>query len=102
MLRKPSRLFTSLTMQPLVAGVEMRFLVLNVGVGAVMVAVFMAFWWIPLIWVGHQALKAMGRADPFMRSVYIRYRAQADRYEPWPEGQPRRGLRPGGAGRMTL
>ena len=102
MLREPSTVYVGLTELPLVAGVELRLLMLNVGFGAFFLIAFKTPWFLPLSWIAHQAAKAMTRKDPYLRQMYIVYAAQADRYEPWPDIAPRRGLRLIGWGRGRL
>lgn len=93
---------TGLLRPMLLAGVEPRLFLLNVGVMTVMLVLLNAWYWIILAWMLHQALKALTRSDPAARHIYIRYQQQADHYEPWPESRPRSGLRPQGAGRGRL
>lgn len=101
-LRPPSRVYTGLAEPMLVAGAEPRLLMLNVAVCMMMLWLFKAWWWIGCTWIIHQALKSLTRTDPFVRRVYLVYQRQADRYEPFPEKSPRRGLRPIGFGRGVL
>jgi type IV secretory pathway VirB3-like protein len=49
---------------------------------------------VPLSFVMHKVLQIMGKKDPFLRRIYLIYMRQADRYEPWPEKQPKRARRP--------
>lgn len=98
MLRPPSKVYQGLAQPILIAGVEPNLILLNVGVLFFFVIVLRASWWVVawagVAWVIHQALKAVNRADPFARRVYLVYQLQADRYEPYPEPFPRRGRRP--------
>ena len=98
-MRAPSVVYQSMAQPPLVAGVEPRLMVLNVGVG--FVVTFLFKWWflVGAVWLIHHALKALSKNDPFVRRIYVLYQRQADRYEPWPELTPRRGLRPLNIGR---
>jgi type IV secretory pathway VirB3-like protein len=98
-MRAPSVVYLSMAQPPLIAGVEPRLMVLNVGIGFIVTV--MLKWWVLLavIWVTHHALKALSKNDPFVRNIYIIYQRQANRYEPWPEAAPRRGLRPINFGR---
>lgn len=98
-LREPSVVYRGLAEPVLIAGAEPRLILLNVGVMMFMLITVKAWWWAAITWVGHQALKALSKSDPFVRTVYLVYQRQADRYEPWPERAPRRGLRPTGYGR---
>lgn len=93
-LRPPSKVYVGLAEPLLVAGTEPQLLMLNTGVFLFFLASFKAWWWIGASWLIHQAMKAMSKSDPFARVIYITYQAQADRYEPYPESLPRRGLRP--------
>lgn len=102
MIRQPSKVYVGLTEVPLVAGVELNLLLLNVGFSLFFLFAFKTGWFLPLSWIAHQAMKAMTRRDPFMRAMYIVYARQGDRYEPWPEIAPRRGLRLIGWGRGRL
>lgn len=98
-MRAPSVVYLSMAQPPLVAGVEPRLMMLNVGVGLIITV--MLKWWalVAVIWLNHHALKALSKNDPFVRRIYVVYQGQADRYEPWPEPTPRRGLRPINFGR---
>lgn len=102
MLRPPSQVRIGLTTPVLVAGAEPRLIMLNMGILVFMFMILHAWWWIGVTWIVHQALKALAKSDPFARLIYIRYQMQANRYEPWPDARPRRGLRPLGAGRGRL
>lgn len=102
MLRPPSRVRAGLVRPIQIAGVEPKLLMFNVMLALMMLAMLHLWWWIIVTWVIHQAFKAMGRSDASMRLFYIRYANQSDRYEPWPESNPRMGLRPVGAGRGRL
>lgn len=93
-LRAPSKLYVGLATPPLIAGTEPQLLMLNVGLFLFMLTSFKAWWWFLVSWVIHQMMKSMSRGDPFMRSIYLIYMRQSDRYEPYPEAQPRRRLRP--------
>lgn len=101
-LRQPSRVYTGLAEPILVMGAEPRLLMLNVGFLILMLMIFKAWWWPIATWIIHQALKSMSKSDPFVRRVYLMYQRQADRYEPFPEGNPRRGLRPADMGRGVV
>lgn len=101
-LRRPSKLYTGLASPPLIAGTEPQLLMLNVGVFLFMFISFKAWWWLGVAWVMHQLMKSMSKGDPFMRSVYLVYMRQADRYEPYPEAMPRRRLRPVRFGRGVV
>lgn len=78
----------------LIAGVEQRLLMLNIGILALIVWLFKFLWWPVLTWVAHQVLKALHRKDPEIRGVYLVYMRQADRHEPWVDPRARRNLRP--------
>lgn len=103
---RDDRVFPALSRPPLLAGVDPKLLVVNYGfvlLGMLLfrdlriVAVF------AVLAVGvHLFLQGIFRRDPWMRMIYIRYMRQSDRYDPWPEIEPRRGLRPIGFGRGTL
>jgi len=87
----------------LIAGVEQRLLLLNIGLLALIVWLFKFLWWPVVTWLIHQFLKSLHRKDPHVRGVYLVYMRQGDRYEPWPEPRPRRNLRPeDGYGRGAL
>lgn len=98
-LRPPSKVYTGLAEPLLVAGAEPRLLMLNVGLCMFMMISLKAWWWPACAWLIHQVLKSLTKSDPFVRSIYLVYQRQADRYEPFPEKQPRRGLRPLDLGR---
>lgn len=82
----------------LIGGVEPKLLTMNLAVAFFMVFSLKFYWWIPVTWVIHQISKNLTKNDPFARVVYMTYQLQADRYEPYPESNPRRGLRPKGMG----
>lgn len=100
-MRKASTVYRGLAEPMLVAGAEQSLLVINVGIAMFMVTSFRGwgFFWIPVAWLIHQALKAMCARDPFVRKIYTVYHRQADRYEPWPDTKPVRGHRPPGFGK---
>lgn len=99
-------MFKGLDTPVLIAGVDPKLLTLNVGIYLFLVVTLKAW---PVIvlggllsWMAHKLLQSLSRKDPFLRVIYIRYANQANRYEPWPEAQPKRGLRPVGFGRGNL
>jgi len=95
----PTKVRQGLTEQFLVAGVEPRLLMLNVGF---FLFIFLLFRSIPAVVVtwgliallAHMAMKPMSKADPFLRRIYLRYSQQANRYEPWPTDDGARSRRP--------
>lgn len=93
-LRSPSKVYVGLASPPLIAGTEPQLLMLNIGFYLFVLTSFKAWWWLAISWVIHQAMKSMSKSDPFTRGIYLVYQRQADRYEPYPEAQPRRRLRP--------
>lgn len=103
---RDERVFQGLVTPILLGGVDPKLMMLNVGVYLFLVVTFKA-WQVIVVggvvaWVTHKLLQALNRRDPYLRLIYIRYANQADRYEPWPEPQPKRGLRPIGFGRGNL
>lgn len=101
---RDERVYVGLSTPPLVGGVDFKLLILNIGLTGFVFILFGAgaWWWIGVTWVIHKLLKNLSKNDPFLRQTYIRYAQQADRYEPWPEQNPRRSLRPIGYGRGSL
>lgn len=93
-LRQPSKVYTGLAEPILIGGAEPQLLRLNVGLLVFIVIVFKTFWWVPVTWLLHQAIKSLSKDDPFIRGIYMTYQAQADRYEPYPEKSPKRRNRP--------
>lgn len=103
----PSRVRQGLTEQFLVAGVEPRLLLLNVGFFLFVFVLFRSYLPVVVIWgvlafILHQALKPASKRDPFLRRIYLRYQMQADRYEPFPASDARLNKRPVGFGHGTI
>lgn len=103
----PSRVRQGLTEQFLVAGVEPRLLLLNVGFFLFVFVLFRSYMPVVAIWAVlaffiHQALKPASKRDPFLRRIYLRYQMQADRYEPYPAIDARLNKRPVGFGHGTI
>lgn len=103
---RDERVFPTLSKPPLLAGVDPKLLVVNYGFVLLVMLLFrdlriVAVFGILAVGV-HLFLQGIFRKDPWLRPIYIRYMRQADRYDPWPEIEPRRGLRPIGFGRDTL
>jgi type IV secretory pathway TrbD component len=85
-----------------IGGVEDRLAILN-GTFAAAIVMGLGLW--PYIAVAvalHLVLARLTRRDPFTRRIYMRYNAQADRYDPWPHARQRCNRRPQGFGRATL
>jgi len=94
MLRPPGKLYIGLTQPPMIGGVEKRLFFLNWGVALLSVIFFKAFWGLPAALLVHLFLKRISKDEPFLRGMYIAFQYQSDRYEPFPESRPKRGLRP--------
>lgn len=108
-------IFEVLTRTELVAGVEPRLWLFNLGLG------WLFFMMILMMELGfrrtllavallagamflfHWFLRAILRHDPLTRAAYtLRYQYQADSYDPWPQLRLQRNPRPYGFGRGTL
>lgn len=108
-------IFEVLTRTDLVAGVEPRLWVFNLGLGWLF---FMMIMMMELglrrtalattllalaMWLFHLFLRAICRHDPLTRAAYtLRYQYQADIYDPWPHLRLQRNPRPYGFGRGAL
>lgn len=101
MTHRPSRVYTCLTDPVLIAGVEPLLLAMNVNLGLGMLIIFKSVWVVAGMFVLHLILRSLCKKDPFTREIYMAFRLQADRYEPWPEPNPKRGKRPLKFGRGT-
>ena len=83
-------------------GVEDKLAIMNATV-AVAIVMGLGLWpYIPAAMALHLVLARVTRRDPFTRRIYMRYNAQADRYDPWPQARQRRNCRPPGFGRAML
>jgi len=82
-------------------GVEPVFLILNVTLLLLGIVVFKlkGLVFIVVTYIVHKLLQSISKNDVFTRHIYTAYHFQADRYEPWPESQPKRGHRPIDLGR---
>lgn len=98
-LRPASKVYVGLAEPLLVAGVEPQLLRLNLGFYAFIFILFKAWWFFAITWLIHQVLKSVSKKDPFLRRAYLKYQRQSDRYEPYPESNPKRLLRPVDLGR---
>jgi type IV secretion system protein VirB3 len=103
---RDERVFPALSRPSLVAGVDPKLLVVNYGFVLLVMLLFRDLRIVAVFAVlaaaAHVFLRGIFRKDPWLRPIYIRYMRQADRYDPYPEIEPRRGLRPIGFGRGTL
>jgi type IV secretory pathway TrbD component len=85
-----------------IGGVEDKLAIMN-GTFAVAIVMGLGLWlYLPVAIAMHLILARMTRRDPFTRRIYMRYNAQADRYDPWPHARQRRNRRPEGFGRSLL
>lgn len=96
---RTSHVYGALMGQVTIDGAEYRLVMLNIGVLLFML-MSLRFWqWIPVAFLIHMMLKQFGRQDPQASRIYVRYSAQADRYDPW-SPVIRTERRPFGFGRM--
>lgn len=88
--------YRSLAVPVLIDGAEPRLMLVNIGLAAFFVVTLKTFGlaFLPVSWGLHKVIQVMGKKDPFLRRAYLVYMRQADRYEPWPEKQPKRSRRP--------
>jgi len=101
-VREPSVVYTALSTPMLLLGGEFRLVVFNAGFYLFMLILIKAWWWFPVTWLVHQFLKSITKNDPWLRKIYLVYMKQSNRYEPFPESAPKRGLRPIGCGRGAV
>jgi type IV secretory pathway TrbD component len=83
----------------LVAGVDYRLCMINLGVLMMMLLSFRFWYWVPVALLVQLLLKQLAASDHQMRKVYVRYTMQADSYDPWPHQRQKLGFRPRGFGR---
>ena len=112
---RQSLIYEVLTRADLVAGIEPRLWVFNIGLGwlffmmiammelglkhTLMAALVLVF----VMFVFHWFLRALCRRDSLARAAYtLKYQYQADTYDPWPHTKLKRNPRPYGFGRGTL
>lgn len=98
---RQSKVYQVLARPQLIAGVDPKFLGLNIMLTALMLTIH--FWyWIIMTYFIHVLMKRVWRKDPLMYKLYLRYSWQGDYYDPWVDPDPRRGLRPMNFGREVL
>ncbi len=98
---RSSPIYRSLEGPVNIDGAEYRLVMMNVGVLLFMLMSLRFWWWIPVSYIIHILLKQLGRSDPQISKIYIRYSRQADRYDPW-SPVVRIERRPNGFGRKSL
>lgn len=97
-----TRVYRCLNEVKSLAGGERGLVISNTTLAAATVMAFKSFLWLPIA-VGIQAfLVWLYKKDPMSRLIYIRYNAQADRYDPWPSADTEVNSRPDGFDKGNL
>ncbi len=92
----------SLLQAKTIAGVEDRLAILN-ATCALAIVMGTGLWpYLGVALAAHVLAARATRDDPYLRSIWLQYLRQADRYDPWPCVRGRHGRRPHGFGRDLL
>lgn len=81
--QRTSRVYTVLDEPILLFGVDRRIAIFNAMVTFAMVMSFHWYWWIPVAIIAHIVLRFMHRRDAQIRDVYMVFKRQGTRYDPW-------------------